>query len=68
LYNTEDRTVTDLTNRMYFFELTTSPSIIWSDFDPLKLGEARGPICVDRYDDSLVGDVTDRFAPVTLAF
>ena len=53
---------------MYFFELTTSPSIIWADFDRLKLDEAQGPIFVDPYDDSLVGDVTDRFAPVTLPF
>jgi choloylglycine hydrolase len=68
VYNTEYRTVTDLTNRMYFFELTTSPSIIWAEFDRLKLDEAQGPICVDPYDDSLVGDVTDRFAPVTVAF
>ena len=68
VYNTEYRTVTDLTNRMYFFELTTSPSIIWAEFDRLELDEAHGPICVDPYDDSLVGDVTDRFAPLTLAF
>jgi len=68
VYNTEYRTVTDLTNRMYFFELTTSPSIIWVDFDRLKLDAAQGPISVDPYDDSLVGDVTDHFAPVTLTF
>jgi len=47
VYNTEYRTFTDLTNRMDFFELTTSPSIIWVDFDRLKLDEAQGPICVD---------------------
>lgn len=68
VYNTEYRTVTDLTNKMYFFELTISPSIIWVDFDRLKLDEATGPISVDPYDDSLVGDVTDRFAPVALPF
>jgi penicillin V acylase-like amidase (Ntn superfamily) len=67
-YNTEYRTVTDLTNRMYLLELTTSPSIIWAEFDRLKLDEAQGPICVDPYDDSLLGDVTDRFAPVALPF
>ncbi|MBB3602142.1 choloylglycine hydrolase [Mycolicibacterium sp. BK556] len=66
VYNTEYRTVTDLTNRMYFFELTTSPNVIWVDMDRLKLdGE---PVAVNPYDESLVGDVTDRFAPHALLF
>ncbi|WP_059017027.1 linear amide C-N hydrolase [Mycobacterium sp. M26] len=68
VYNTEYRTVTDLTNRMYFFELTTSPSIIWAEFDRLKLDQAAGPVSINPYDDSLVGDVTDRFAPIELPF
>ncbi|TGD87333.1 linear amide C-N hydrolase [Mycolicibacterium sp. CH28] len=68
VYNTEYRTVTDLTNRTYFFELTTSPSIVWVEFDRLKLDAATGPIAVDPYDYSLVGDVTDQFAPITVPF
>ncbi|WP_167098118.1 linear amide C-N hydrolase [Mycobacterium sp. DL592] len=68
VYNTEYRTVTDLTNRMYFFELTTSPSIIWAEFDRLKLNETTGSVAVDPYDTSLVGDVTDHFRPVELPF
>jgi choloylglycine hydrolase len=66
VYNTEYRTVTDLTNRMYFFELTTSPNVIWIEMDRLKLDG--GPIAVNPYDESLVGDVTDRFAPHNLPF
>ncbi|SBS73103.1 Choloylglycine hydrolase [uncultured Mycobacterium sp.] len=66
VYNTEYRTVTDLTNRMYFFELTTSPNVIWIEMDRLKLDS--GPIAVNPYDESLVGDVTDRFAPHDLPF
>ena len=66
VYNTEYRTVTDLTNRMYFFELTTSPNVIWVEMDRLKLDG--GPIAVNPYDDSLVGDITDRFAPHDLPF
>jgi choloylglycine hydrolase len=66
VYNTEYRTVTDLTNRMYFFELTTSPSVIWIEMDRLKLDG--GPVAVNPYDESLVGDVTDRFAPHDLPF
>lgn len=66
VYNTEYRTVTDLTNRMYFFELTTSPNVIWVDMDRLKLDGA--PVAVNPYDESLVGDVTDRFVPHDLPF
>ncbi|WP_445168884.1 linear amide C-N hydrolase [Mycolicibacterium sp. Dal123E01] len=66
VYNTEYRTVTDLSNRMYFFELTTSPNVIWVEMDKLKLDD--GPIAVNPYDESLVGDITDRFAPHDLSF
>ena len=37
IYNTEYRTVTDLTNKRYFFELTTSPNVIWADLAKFKL-------------------------------
>jgi penicillin V acylase-like amidase (Ntn superfamily) len=66
VYNTEYRTVTDLSNRMYFFELTTSPNVIWVEMDRLKLDA--GPIAVNPYDESLVGDISDRFAPHDLPF
>ncbi len=66
VYNTEYRTVADLTHRMYFFELTTSPSVLWVDMDRLKLADE--PLAVDPYDTSLVGDITDRFAPHPMAF
>jgi choloylglycine hydrolase len=66
VYNTEYRTVTDVTNRMYFFELTTSPNVIWIEMDRLKLDA--GPIAVNPYDESLVGDVTDHFAAHDLPF
>ncbi|BBY57570.1 hypothetical protein [Mycolicibacterium sarraceniae] len=59
--NDANRTVTDLTNRMYFFELTASPSVIWVEMDRLK--REGGPVAVEPYDESLVGDITDRFAP-----
>ena len=66
VYNTEYRTVTDLTNRMYFFELTTSPNVIWVEMDRLKLDDE--PVAVDPYDASLIGDITDRFAAREMAF
>ena len=68
VYNTEYRTVTDLTNRMYFFELTTSPNVIWISMPELNLAPGSPAVAIDPYDESLVGDVTDRFAAHETAF
>lgn len=68
VYDTEYRTVTDLTNRMYFFELTTSPSVIWIHLDRLDLVAGSPALVLDPYDESLVGDVTDRFVARDLPF
>jgi len=37
VYNTEYRTVMDLTNQIYFFELTTTPNVIWADLKKFDL-------------------------------
>jgi choloylglycine hydrolase len=68
VYNTEYRTVTDVTNKMYYFELTISPNVIWVDMSRLALEPGSLPLVIDPYDDSLVGDVTERFAPQEMAF
>lgn len=68
VYETEYRTVTDLTNRMYFFELTTSPNVIWANMDGLDLAGGGPALAVDPYDETLVGDVTGRFTPREMAF
>jgi penicillin V acylase-like amidase (Ntn superfamily) len=68
IYNTEYRTVTDLTRRTYFFELTTSPNVIWIELDGLDLTDGADPQAIDPYDESLIGDVTSRFAPRQIAF
>jgi choloylglycine hydrolase len=68
IYNTEYRTVSDLTNRDYYFELTTSPNVIWVHFDALPLAEGSGPLAIDPYDYSMIGDVTARFTAREVAF
>jgi penicillin V acylase-like amidase (Ntn superfamily) len=68
IYNTEYRTITDLTRRTYFFELTTSPNVIWTELDGLDLTDGADPQAIDPYDESLIGDVTSRFAPRQIAF
>jgi penicillin V acylase-like amidase (Ntn superfamily) len=66
VYNTEDRTVIDLTSKWYFFELSTSPNVIWIDFDALKLDDQ--PLEINPYDTTLVGDVTSRLQPQPVPF
>jgi len=68
VYNTEYRSVCDLTNRTYFFELTTSPSTIWVQLGGLDLDEGAPTTAVDPYDDTLTGNVTDRFVPREIGF
>jgi penicillin V acylase-like amidase (Ntn superfamily) len=68
VYNTEYRAVTDLTHQTYYFELTTSPSVLWAQLDGLDISAGRSPVGVDPYDESLAGDVTSKFVPVELGF
>jgi penicillin V acylase-like amidase (Ntn superfamily) len=61
IYNTEYRTAMNLTNRRYFFELTTSPNVIWADLTKFDLN-AGAPVMVLNPDDIAVsGDVTGKF-------
>ena len=68
VYNTEYRTVSDATHGRYFFELTTSPSTLWVELAGLDLRGGAEPTAVDPYGESLVGDVTERFAPHPIGF
>jgi penicillin V acylase-like amidase (Ntn superfamily) len=67
IYNTEYRRVIDLTARRYFFELTTSPNVIWVDMP--KLSAAAGSAVQELNPDSvdLSGNVTDKFKRVDKA-
>jgi choloylglycine hydrolase len=49
IYNTEYRSVMDLTDRRYFFELSTSPNVIWVDLDKFNL--APGAPVIRDYSD-----------------
>ncbi|MEI6068237.1 MAG: linear amide C-N hydrolase [Methylococcaceae bacterium] len=61
IYNTEYRTVMDLTHQRYFFELTTSPNVIWAELAKFKLA-AGAPVMVLNPDNiKLSGDVSGKF-------
>lgn len=60
------RTVADLTDRIYVFESTRRPNIVWVRLDGLDLSEGQPARKLDLVGDTgleggLVGDVTDRF-------
>ncbi len=64
VYNTEYRTVLDLENRRYFFELTTNPSLIWLELGRFDLSPEAPVMSLDPRDAHLAGDVSERFSVV----
>lgn len=68
IYNTEYRTAIDLTNPTYFFELTTSPGVIWVDLKAIDLSASQPVRAVDPDDLALAGDVTAKLAPIAAPF
>ena len=61
IYNTEYRTVTDLTNKLYFFELTTSPNVIWADLTKFDLRPGNPVRILNPDNIKLSGDVSGKF-------
>ena len=67
IYNTEYRTAIDLTDKRYFFELTTSPSVIWADLSKFDLSPGAAVMQLNPDDIALSGDVSDKFQKVDKA-
>lgn len=61
IYNTEYRTVINLTKLRYYFELTTSPNVIWADLSKFDLTPGAPVKIVNPDNIDLSGDVSDRF-------
>lgn len=68
IYNTEYRTVADLANRRYFFELATTPNLLWAELDRFDLGGGEPVRVLDPNDITLNGEVSDQFKPAEIAF
>lgn len=67
IYNTEYRTAMNLTNKRYFFELTTSPNVIWADLGKFNLSPGSPVMVLDPDNVALSGDVTGKFRKATKA-
>jgi choloylglycine hydrolase len=61
IYNTEYRTALNLTDRRYFFELTTSPNVIWADLAKFDLNAGAAIMVLNPDDIALSGDVSAKF-------
>jgi choloylglycine hydrolase len=61
IYNTEYRTAINLTARRYFFELTTSPNVLWADLTKFDLKPGAPVMTLDPDNLALSGDVTEQF-------
>ena len=68
LYNTEYRTALDLTNRRYFFELTTSPNVVWVDLARFNLAPGAPVKALDPDNIELAGNVSSRFRAAKAPF
>jgi penicillin V acylase-like amidase (Ntn superfamily) len=68
IYNTEYRTVMNLTDKRYYFELTTSPNVIWADLTRMDRSAAAPVMVLNPDDIALSGDVTGKFKPAKAAF
>lgn len=61
LYNTEYRTAIDLSARRYFFELTTTPNVIWMDLDALDFKPGAPVLILNPDNIQLSGNVSRKF-------
>jgi len=65
IYNTEYRTVMNLTTKRYFFELTNQPNVIWIDLLKFNLNEGSTVMILDPHDSELSGNVSTKFQKAT---
>jgi penicillin V acylase-like amidase (Ntn superfamily) len=67
-YNTEYRSVIDLTNLVYYFQLTTVPSVSWTQLRQLDFKQGAPSLVLNPDALDLTGDVTNRYRPVAAPF
>lgn len=68
IYNTEYRTVMNLSAKRYYFELATAPNVIWADLAQMNLAPGAPTLALSPNDIALSGDVSDKFKAVKALF
>lgn len=54
-------TLSDLTNKIYYFSSTQAPNIVWVDFKNIKFTEGTPVMMLDPTGVNLVGEVSEKF-------
>jgi penicillin V acylase-like amidase (Ntn superfamily) len=67
-YNTEYRSVMNLTNTTYYFQLTTVPSVCWTALSKLNLSVGAPTLALDPDSLGLTGDVASSYHKATAPF
>lgn len=67
-YNTEYRSVADLTGLTYYFQLTTVPSVCWTKLTQLDLKQGAPVLSLNPDEVGLCGNVIARYKPVKAPF
>lgn len=67
-YNTEYRSVTDLTRLVYYFQLTTVPSVSWTKLADLDLRPGAPVLALDPDQVGLAGNTVGHYKPVPAPF
>lgn len=67
IYNTEYRTAINLTNKRYYFELTSSPNVIWADLEQFDLSPGAPVMVLNPDNIDLSGNVTAMFSKAATA-
>jgi len=68
VYNTEYRTVADLTHGVYGFELTTTPNFFWVEFGDFPPDKNKSPMSLTPGSLELTGNVSSRLKPAQPPF
>ena len=68
VYNTEYRTVCDLSHGVYGFELTTTPNFFWVEFGDFPPDKTHSPMSLTPGSLDLTGDVSGQFKPAQPQF
>jgi penicillin V acylase-like amidase (Ntn superfamily) len=61
IFYTEYRTAMDFKMKTYYYELTTSPNVIWVDLKKFNLKSGASARFLNPYDIQLTGDVSGKF-------
>lgn len=62
IFNTDYRTVSDLGNKRYYFELTTSANVIWVELEHFRLKPGAKVMILNPDNPKLSGDVSHHFS------